>query len=101
MELKEALIEIYKNLKERLGIEKDPKLILKNDEENSKNIWYDLSKSFTAFKALTYLIRGFSFKVFFKASKISGGAGYFSSIKNLISFLICSLSCFIIKIFQK
>ena len=39
MELKEALIEIYKNLKERLGIEKDPKLILKNDEENSKNIF--------------------------------------------------------------
>ena len=39
MELKEALIEIYKNLKERLGIEKDPKLILKHDEENSKNIF--------------------------------------------------------------
>ena len=39
MELKEALIEIYKSLKERLGIEKDPKLILKNDIENSKNIF--------------------------------------------------------------
>ena len=39
MELKEALVEIYKNLKERLGIEKDPKLILKHDEENSKNIF--------------------------------------------------------------
>ena len=39
MELKEALVEIYKSLKERLGIEKDPKLILKNDIENSKNIF--------------------------------------------------------------
>ena len=39
MELKEALIEIYKNLKERLGIEKDPKLILKKDRKNSENIF--------------------------------------------------------------
>ena len=38
MELKEALIEIYKKAKENYQFENDPKLILRQDEENAENL---------------------------------------------------------------
>ena len=38
MELKEALGEIYKTAKEKLNIQNTPKLHLKNDEENAKDL---------------------------------------------------------------
>ena len=38
MELKEALGEIYKTAKEKLNIQNTPKLHLKQDEENAKDI---------------------------------------------------------------
>ena len=39
MELKEALIEVYKAAKEKFEIKEDPKLILREDEENAKGIF--------------------------------------------------------------
>ena len=38
MDLKEALIEIYKRAKENYQFENDPKLILRQDEENAENL---------------------------------------------------------------
>ena len=38
MDLKEVLIEIYKKAKENYQFENDPKLILRQDEENAENL---------------------------------------------------------------
>ena len=38
MDLKEALIEIYKRAKETYQFENDPKLILRQDKENAENL---------------------------------------------------------------
>ena len=38
MDLKEALIEIYKRAKENYQFENDPKLILRQDKENAENL---------------------------------------------------------------
>ena len=39
MELKEALVEIYKAAQEKFNIKETPKLILRKDEENAKGIF--------------------------------------------------------------
>ena len=39
MELKEALVEVYKAAKEKFKIKEDPKLILLEDEENAEGIF--------------------------------------------------------------
>ncbi len=39
MDLKEALVEIYKRAKENYQFKNTPKLILRQDEENSKNLF--------------------------------------------------------------
>ena len=38
MELKEAISRIYKEMKERLGIQNQPKVFIKQDEEDKKII---------------------------------------------------------------
>ena len=39
MNLKKTLISIYKEAKEQFGLQKAPKLYLRDDVENSKNIF--------------------------------------------------------------